>query len=197
MDEHHRSFGYHKAGPGAAGQHGITVRAKGVPLDLAALFLWIVTAVAGLNLLVAGKPADRSDDNSATEPVLTGAGVPAAAAAAYSAGAGTPPINHTRITTRPDEHPLLEFIHPALGMIGLGCWAAFVVTGFRTFAWMAFGVIVVTIGAGLSWFFRSRSAARHHAAGSAYPPRLILLHGSAAVLTLLLAVVTALSAAHS
>lgn len=166
-------------------------------MDLAALFLWIVTVVAGLNLLSAGKPARgaRDGEPAAAEPVLAGAGGPAADAA-YAAGPGVPPIPHTRITTRPGEHPLLEFMHPALGAIGLGCMIAFVVTRFPTFAWMAFGVIVATIGAGLSWFLRSRGAARRPAGGPHFPPRLILLHGSAAGLTLVLAVVTALSAAH-
>jgi hypothetical protein len=166
-------------------------------LDLAALFLWIVTAVAGLRLLASGKPARGSGDSQpeAAEPVLAGAGVPASAAAAHAAGT-IPPIAHTRITTRPDEHPLLEFMHPALGAIGLGCWIAFTVTGFHPFAWAAFGVIVATIGAGLAWFARSRGAARRQGRGSLFPPRLILIHGSAAGLTLVLAVVTALTAAH-
>jgi hypothetical protein len=168
-------------------------------LQLAALFLWIVTAVAGLYLLAAGKPARGSGASQpeATEPVLAGAGGPTAAAAgAQAAGTGVPHITHTRITTRPDEHPLLEFMHPALGAIGLGCWIAFTVTGFRAFAWLAFGVIVATIGAGLSWFARSRAAARRQGGGSLFPPRLILVHGSAAGLTLALAVVTVLTAAH-
>jgi hypothetical protein len=164
-------------------------------LDLAALFLWIVTAVAGLNLLRAGKPAHGDGQPEATEPVLAGAGVPAAASTAHAAGT-IPPIVHTRITTRPGEHPLLEFMHPALAAIGLGCMIAFVITRFPGFAWGAFGVIVATIGAGLAWFTRSRAAARHQGGGSLFPPRLIVAHGSAAGLTLVLAVVTALTAAR-
>lgn len=166
-------------------------------MDLAALFLWIVTAVAGLRLLRAGKPARGSGDRQpeAAEPVLAGAGVPPAAAAAHAAGT-IPPIARTRVTIRPDEHPLLEFMHPALGAIGLGGMIAFVVTGFPAFAWGAFGVVVATIGAGLAWLARSRAAARRRGEDSLFPPRLILIHGSAASLTLLLAVLTALTAAH-
>jgi hypothetical protein len=167
-------------------------------LDLAALFLWIVTAVAGLRLLISGRPARGSRDSQpqAAEPVMAGAGVPTAAAAAHAAGT-IPPIAHTRITTRPDEHPLLEFSHPALAAIGLGCWIAFTVTGFHPFAWGAFGVVVATIGAGLAWFARSRQAERRRpGTGPLFPPRLILVHGSAAALTLVLAAVTALTAAH-
>jgi hypothetical protein len=159
------------------------------------------TVAAGLYLLTAGKPArapSAEDARPQAEPAA--AGVPAAAAAAYAAGTGKPPpITHTRITTRPDQHPLLEFMHPALGVIGLGCWIAFVVTRFGTFAWLAFGVIVVTIGAGLSWAASNAIAARRHA-GTAqphYPARLILLHGSAAAVTLALAIVTALTAGRA
>ncbi len=88
------------------------------------------------------------------------AGVPQAAARAYAAGAAVPPITHTRITTRPGEHPLLEFMHPALGVAGLGCWIAFVITRFSVFAWAAFGVIIVTIAAGLTWYAVNARAAR-------------------------------------
>jgi hypothetical protein len=174
-------------------------------LDVVALFLWIFTAAAGLHLLAAGKPARRSSGSEpeATEPVLAapagaaaGGPAPEAVPAAYAGGSGVPPITHTRITTRPDEHPLLEFMHPALAMAGLGCWVAFVVTRFHTFAWLAFGVIVVTIGAGISWLIRSTLAGRRHpgSPGPLFPPRLIMLHGSAAALTLVLAFVTALIA---
>ncbi|HEY4463176.1 MAG TPA: hypothetical protein VGN41_10980 [Streptosporangiaceae bacterium] len=164
-------------------------------MDLAALFLWIVTAVAGLRLLGAGKPARASGDGQpeSAEPVLAGAGVPAAASAAHAAGT-IPPIAHTRVTIRPDEHPLLEFLHPALAAIGLGCMIAFVVTRFPGFAWGAFGVIVATIGAGLAWFARSRAADRRRGGEPLFPARLIRIHGSAASLTLVLAVLTALTA---
>src|SRR5205807_6743349 len=76
----------------------------------------------------------------AATAVRTPAGVPPAASAALAAGAKVPPISHTRITTQPGEYPLLEFMHPALGLVGLGCWIAFVITRFRPFAWIAVGV---------------------------------------------------------
>lgn len=199
-------------------------------MDIAALFLWIFTAAAGLRLLAAGKPArgpavppaDSGTVPAATAPVPAGAvatsdteasagapvssggpasaGVPAAAAAAYAAGTGRPPpITHTRISTGPGEHPLLEFMHPALGLIGLGCWIAFVVTRFGTFAWVASGIVAVTIGAGLSWAASNARAARRRGPvpGPRFPARLIAAHGAAAAVTLALAIVTALTAAHA
>ena len=154
------------------------------------------------------------------------AGVPQTAARAYAAGAAVPPITHTRITTRPGEHPLLEFMHPALGVAGLGCWTAFVITRFSVFAWAAFGVIIVTIAAGLTWYAVNARAARAARSGREpgvsrdgtgppgaaepgagadggraparrYPARRLLVHGSGAAVTFVLALVTALAAHHA
>ena len=148
-------------------------------------------------------------------------------AVGYAAGAAVPPITHTRITTRPGEHPLLEFMHPALGVAGLGCWIAFVITGFSVFAWAAFGVIIVTIAAGLTWYTVNARAARAARSGREpgvsrdgtgepraaepgagaggrvraparrYPARRLLVHGSGAAATFVLALVTALAAHHA
>ena len=154
------------------------------------------------------------------------AGVPQAAARAYAAGAAVPPITHTRITARPGEHPLLEFMHPALGVAGLGCWIAFVITRFTVFAWAAFGVIIVTIAAGLTWYAVNARAARAERSGREpgvsrdgtgqpgaaepgagadgaraparrYPARRLLVHASGAAVTFVLALVTALAAHHA
>jgi hypothetical protein len=218
-------------------------------LDIAALLLWIFTASAGLYLLVAGRPGRPAASPAAAEaeamvpatvpaspPVQ--AGIPQAAAEALAAGARLPPITHTRITTQPGQHPLLEFMHPALGIIGLGCWLAYVVTRFGTFAWVSFGILIATIAAGLTWYTVNR---RHAAArssktsevletsgapgtagvlvvseaepsgaetpgaetgasketGRRYPPRRILIHGSGAATTLVLAIITLLISVHS
>ena len=182
------------------------------------MLLWIFTAAAGVSLLAARRPARGSRDSApapAKSPVEAGApapaeaaahappasvpaaaGVPPAAAAAYAEGAKIP-ITHTRVTTRPGEHPLLEFMHPALGIVGLGCWIAFVITRFRVFAWVALGVIVVTIAAGVIWYVvnaRARKAGGRHPARRA---RRLLIHGSGAAVTFVLAIVTALIAYHA
>ena len=99
----------------------------------------------------------------------------------------------------PGEHPLLEFSHPALGLLGLGCWFIYVGTRHAALAWVAFGILVVTILAGLGWLGRS-ALARRRGAGPAtpsrFPSRLALLHGVVATATVALAVLTALSATH-
>jgi hypothetical protein len=151
-------------------------------LDIAAMLLWMITAGAGLYLLVAGRPGRPAGspvaaDAAVTEPAEAEAmtpvtvpasrpaqaGIPQAAAEALAAGARVPPITHTRIATQPGQHPLLEFMHPALGIIGLGCWIAYVATKFGTFAWVSFGILLATIAAGLTWYTVNR---RHAAARS-------------------------------
>jgi hypothetical protein len=250
---------------------GCRVGTKGAPVDIAAMLLWIVTAGAGVYLLAA-RPATAGEatageaaaGEAAAEAVapatvppsrLAQYGIPQAAVDAMAAGARVPPITHTRITTQPGQHPLLEFMHPALGIIGLASWIAYVVTRYGTFAWVSFGVLLVTITAGLTWYtINSRHARRSSApaemletagapgtagvlvtpeaaeaheergssggavsgdAGAAgagagdagagdsgakgrrYPPRRILVHGSGASLTLILAIITLLVSVHT
>jgi hypothetical protein len=108
-----------------------------------------------------------------------------------------PPAPHAKVTAPPGEHPLLQFCHPALALIGFGFWLAFVLVGYRPLAWVSFGVLVVTLGAGLSWLTGNTLAARRqHGPAPAFPRRLIVLHGLGAAATLALTLLTALTAGH-
>jgi hypothetical protein len=206
-------------------------------LDIAAMLLWIFTAGAGIYLLAAGRPArpvapeDAGAEAEAFAPATVPPspaqyGIPPAAVQAMAAGARVPPITHTRVTTQPGQHPLLEFMHPALGIVGLGCWLAYVATKFATFAWVSFGVLLAAIAAGLTWYTANRRHAAARARNSAptrpvfsasadgevdataeretpkpaprrYPPRRILIHGGGAATTLILAILTLLISVHS
>jgi hypothetical protein len=81
-------------------------------------------------------------------------------------------------------------------------WFIFVGTHYHPLAWVAFGVLVVTITAGLRWFVGHARAARRAAAQAGRAPagrgvpRLALVHGLAASTTFLLVVLTALTASH-
>ena len=108
-----------------------------------------------------------------------------------------PPIPRVKVHARPGEHPLLEFSHPTLGLIGMGLWFVYVGTRHAPLAWASFGILVAAIAAGLSWLARNRLAARRgDPARAGFPPRLVLLHGLAATATFALAVLTALAASH-
>jgi hypothetical protein len=161
-------------------------------LAIAALILWMLTASVGVSLLRAGRAAKGAAADAA-QP----AGAPARFAAVPLTSDGRPPpVPHAKVTAPPGEHPLLQFCHPALALIGFGFWLAFVLVHYRPLAWIAFGILVVTIGAGLSWLTGNTLAARRQGAAHPVPPRLIALHGLAAAATLALAVLTALTAGH-
>jgi hypothetical protein len=182
---------------------------------IAALVIWLCTAAAGMTLLVRGSMARRDAAAAAARsaparPVPTPAPVPVPVPVP-GAGRGPdgemPDIPRVKVHATPGEHPLLEFFHPALGAVGLGLWFIYVGTGHRPLAWVAFGVLVLTIGAGLSWLIRSARSARAARAVQAdgadgaaggprrgLPARLVLLHGLLATATFALVVLTALVA---
>lgn len=161
-------------------------------MAIAALVLWVLTAAAGLVLLVAGSAARRAAAPQAAPAPAPPVRVPAAGPAE------PPPIPRVKVHATPGEHPLLEFSHPLLGLIGLGVWFVFVGTRHAPLAWVSFGILVAAIAAGLSWLARNALAARRgdRPARAAFPPRLVLLHGITASATFVLAVLTALTASH-
>jgi UPF0716 family protein affecting phage T7 exclusion len=208
------------------------VARREIPVAIATLVLWVLTAAAGLVLLTAGGAAKRAAAQQAaaqgTAGVRETAGVPAppvmvpgtdpapGAAGSPRAGSGSaqpvpaplrsmagraepPPIPRVKVHATPGEHPLLEFSHPLLGLVGLGVWFIFVGTHHAPLAWVAFGILVAAIAAGLSWLARNARAARRgeRPARAGFPPRLVLLHGLAASATFVVAVLAALTASHS
>jgi hypothetical protein len=195
-------------------------------LAIVTLVLWVITAAAGVSLLSTGGAARRLAAEAAraqadSEQVPAGSASAAAegatAASATSAAAGArstglparygaaprtadgkpPPVPRVRVATPPGEHPLLEFSHPAMAIFGLAGWFAFTFVHYRPFAWFSLGVLVVTMGLGLSWLIRNAQAVQQQArAAWRFPRRLVLLHGLAAAVGISLTILTALSAAH-
>jgi hypothetical protein len=162
-------------------------------LAIATLVLWLLNAGVGVTLLRAGNAARRRAADSARAP-STPARIPAIPLTEDGRPPRVPPAN---VVAPPGEHPLLEFSHPALALAGLGFWFAFALVHYRTFAWISLGVLVVTVGAGLSWLARNRLAARRRTASArAFPSRLIVLHGVGAAAVFALTMLTALSAVH-
>jgi hypothetical protein len=119
------------------------------------------------------------------------------AAPPLTADGKPPPGPKVKVTAPPGDHPLLEFSHPALAITGLACWFMYVFVRYTPFAWISFGILMVAIAIGLSWLLHNHRAATHHLKGAwNFPPRLVLLHGTAATAAILLSVLTALSASH-
>ena len=97
----------------------------------------------------------------------------------------------------PGLRSLLEFAHPAFAIVGLGFWLGFTLVHDRGLGWIAFGLVTATVCLGLTWYTANTRAARtKNEAGSepapSFSPRLVILHGSAATVTFVLAALTAL-----
>jgi hypothetical protein len=155
------------------------------------LALWIAAAAAGVTLLRAGGAARRLAAASVpTEPALVRIG------ALPMTADGKPPRGpHVRVTSQAGEHPFLEFCHPALGVTGIACWLMFVLVHYRPFAWIAFGVLVVTMAVGLSWLLSGRRPASSGSDATwKFPPRLVAVHGLVVTLAIALTVLTVISA---
>lgn len=192
-------------------------------MAIVALVLYVITAAAGVSLLGTGGAARRREaEAEAAEAAAkeAGAGVkttlataqatPAAAEAVRAPGLQArlaavpltaegkpPPGPKVKVVAPPGEHPLLEFSHPALAVTGLACWFMYVFVRYTPFAWISFGILMVAIAIGLTWLVHNLRAARHRLKGAwHFPPRLVLLHGTAAAVAILLSVLTALSASH-
>jgi hypothetical protein len=171
---------------------------------IAALVLWMCTAAVGGYLLASSTRAGAGDGTPgekapAPEPAPEPAAVPAVPVRAKDRF-DPPSLARAKSEPLPGMRALAEFAHPALAIIGLGMWLAYVFSRDRLFAAIGLGVLLGAVCAGLSWALanaratRSPDAAARHPAALTFPPRLLILHGLGAALTLLL---TALIAARA
>jgi hypothetical protein len=95
----------------------------------------------------------------------------------------------------PGARSVLEFAHPACGLVGLAFWLGFTLIHARGLGWIAFGLIALTACLGLAWFTANVRAARHGDGDRSAPyfsGRLMVLHGCAAAVTITVAALTAL-----
>ena len=156
-------------------------------MAIAALLVWMCTAAAGGYLLASrSRPAD-------TEPAAEPEPVAVPETRRAKDRFDPPSLTRAKAEPLPGMRALAEFAHPALAITGFAFWAAYVLTRDRIFAAIGFGILLGAICAGLSWFTASKRAARRGRAGTlVLSPRLLLLHGAGAALTLLLvALITA------
>jgi hypothetical protein len=176
-------------------------------MAIVALVLWMFTAGAGFYLLV------TSNLGRARPAVPEPASEPAAAPAPATAGAQASrrelrhaardrwdPPSLTAAKSAPivpGARSLLEFAHPACAIIGLAFWLGFTLVHNRTLGWIAFGLIAVTACLGLTWVLANFRAARRGAGDKSAPSfagHLMILHGSAAAVTIVVAALSALVA---
>jgi hypothetical protein len=178
-------------------------------LAIVVLVLWFATVGAGIALLRAGGAARRLAAGPVAPKVVTPPALPFLAMQPAGSGPGRigaipltedgkpPPVPHARVATPAGEHPLLEFLHPALAVTGLAFWAMFTFVHYRPMAWTAVAIQLATITLGLAWQARNSMASRRQATSAwPFPGRLLTLHVTAAASAFVLAILAALVASH-
>ena len=163
-------------------------------MAIAALVLWMCTAAVGGYLLASGTRVGAGDGTPGEkapvpEPAPEPAAVPAAPVRAKDRF-DPPSLARAKSEPLPGMRALAEFAHPALAIIGLGVWLAYVFSRDRLFAAIGLGVLLGAVCAGLSWALVNARGANRPGALS-FTPRLLILHGAGAALTLLLTVLIA------
>ena len=189
-------------------------------MAIVVLVLWLFTAGAGFYLLVTSnlgraRPAASAPAATASAAEPATASVAPAAPAAHAASAAPPPTKREmRRAARdrfdppsltaaksapvlPGMRSLLEFAHPASAIVGLAFWLGFTFVHDRALGWIAFGLVTATVGLGLTWFTANtrvtrRQGPRQDEPAPSFSTRLVMLHGSAAAVTVVLAALTAL-----
>jgi hypothetical protein len=175
-------------------------------MAIVVLVLWLFTAGAGIYLLVTSnlgraRPAAAATPSPQPASVAQPAGGPREARPTARERWDPPSLVASRqAPILPSGRALVEFAHPAVGIIGLAFWLGFTLVHNRGLGWIAFGLAALTACVGLGWFTANSRAARtrsHAPAGSgtqapSFAGRLVALHGSGAALTVALAALAAL-----
>jgi hypothetical protein len=181
-------------------------------------------AAAAETLAAGPQPASAAATPASATPASATPAAVSLAAAASPATSGVPPTKaeirqatktrfdpESLVASRsapvvPGARALLEFMHPACAIVGLGFWLGFTLVHTRLLGWIAFGLITVTACLGLTWFAASSRAGRRQQGhgqdaqepgGSGAPAltfsgRLAAIHGAAAAITFVLAALSAL-----
>jgi hypothetical protein len=180
-------------------------------MAIVVLVLWLFTAGAGFSVLITSNlkgdravsaaqlvPADARP--AAQGPAAQGPAAQGPAAPVKDRFAPPSLVAARNAPVVPGARALLEFAHPALGIIGLAFWLGFSLVHNRVLGWIGFGLAAATACAGLTWFTVNVRAAHRRDRESADPAdpapsfrgRLVALHGAGATLTFVLAALSAL-----
>jgi hypothetical protein len=149
------------------------------------LAVWTLTVAAGVCLLVTSTRA---------APKGPAAPVPATAAGTDARPGKTrfdpPSLARAKAEPLPGLRALGEFLHPLLGITGFGLFFGYVLSRAAIIGAIALGVGIGAVAAGLSWAAINVRAARREPPDKhamTFTPRLLILHGAGAAVTILLA----------
>ena len=165
-------------------------------MAIVGLVVWTLTVAAGVCLLVT---STRAAPREPAEPVpATATGMdPVLDKNRPGKDRFDPPsLARAKAEPLPGLRALGEFLHPLLGITGFGLFFGYVLSRAWIIGAIALGVGIGAVAAGLSWAAINVRAARRdppdeHA--MTFTPRLLILHGAGAAVTILLA---ALIVAH-
>lgn len=182
-------------------------------MAIVVLVLWLFTAGAGFSVLITSN-LKRQDAVPAPDLPFAHAAAPPSVQSAPESGSAPPSVSRREVKRSfedqiappslvaarnapvvPGARALLEFAHPAFGIIGLAFWLGFSLIHYRVLGWIGFGLSVATASAGLSWFTVNVRAARrpdHDESAPSFRGRLVAMHGGGAALTVVLAALSAL-----
>src|SRR3954470_70396 len=152
-------------------------------MDVAALIVWVVTALGGFYLL--------------------GTWLAARGRSSVAVGAGSAPASGTGVSA-PSRLPTpLVFGHFLLAAAGLVLWIVYLATDSDSLAWVAFGLLVVVALGGFTMFARWIGGRRGAQSGGSaapedrFPVAVVAAHGVFAATTLVLVLLAALEVGGS
>jgi hypothetical protein len=99
--------------------------------------------------------------------------------------------------TKVTRYPVALLLgHPALGVLALATWVAFLLTDSSVYAWSAFGALVLVALLGFTMLTRwlSGTGGKHARGGEqGFPVVAVVAHGTVAALTFVLVLLTAIT----
>jgi hypothetical protein len=147
------------------------------------LAVWTLTVAVGVCLLV-----------TSTRAAPKGPAAPVPATDTNARPGKTlfdpPSLARAKAEPLPGLRALGEFLHPLLGITGFGLFFGYVLSRAWIIGAIALGVGIGTVAAGLSWAVINVRAARREPPDEhamTFTPRLLILHGAGAAVTILLA----------
>jgi hypothetical protein len=162
-------------------------------MAIVALMTWTLTVAVGVYLLISAArpeaPGGAGEEAGVpAEPVTVAAGNPKAV---LRNKFDPPSLARAKAEPIPGGRALAEFIHPMLGIIGFGLFAAYVMSRAWILGAIALGIGAGAVAAGLTWAVVNMRAARRQPAdphAMSFSPRTLALHAAGAGVTILLAV---------
>jgi hypothetical protein len=163
-------------------------------MAIVGLVVWTLTVAAGIYLLVTSTRIAPKVPEVPAPPVPVA--VKGAGAKLDKSRFDPPSLARAKAEPLPGLRALGEFLHPLLGITGFGLFIGYVLIRAWIIGAIALGVGGCAVAAGLTWAIINLRAARRQPPDEnamSFTPRLLILHGAGAAVTILIA---ALIVAH-